>query len=91
MLDNESFGRGVFQPELTNPEHSNADSTALWELQLLARCYHGDAEVYCKHIMGGAPSHGAGALPQKMLQRFVVVAFSIILLITGPFRLDLSW
>lgn len=69
LLDNENFGRGVFQPELTNPEHCHADSTALWELQLLSKCFHGDAEVYCKHIIAGAPSHGPGALPQKYLNR----------------------
>jgi len=69
LLDNENFGRGVFQPDITNPEHSNADSTALWELQLLSRFYQNDAELYCKHVMIGAPSHGPGSLPQRMLQR----------------------
>ena len=51
LLDNENFGRGVFQPEVENPEHSNADGTSLWEFSLLNNFYEPDAEIYCKHIL----------------------------------------
>ena len=35
LLDSDSFGSGTFLPELPEPEHCNAQSTALWELHLL--------------------------------------------------------
>lgn len=35
LLDNESQGSGVYLPELDEPEHCNAQNTALWELHLL--------------------------------------------------------
>lgn len=38
LLDNESQGSGVYLPELEEPEHCNAQNTALWELHLLQVC-----------------------------------------------------
>ena len=35
LFDNEAQGSGVFLPELDDPEHCNAHSTALWELPYL--------------------------------------------------------
>jgi len=35
LLDNDSQGSGVYLPELDEPEHCNAQNTALWELHLL--------------------------------------------------------
>ena len=71
LLDNEVFGSGVFQPDVVDPEHSNADSTALWDLLLLSKHYHPDTEIFAKHILNGAPSQGTGALPSRILNRYV--------------------
>ena len=65
------FGSGVFQPDVVDPEHSNADSTALWDLLLMSNHYHPDTEIFTKHILNGAPSQGAGALPPRILNRYV--------------------
>eukprot|EP00794_Sanderia_malayensis_P005157 gene5157-5807_t len=69
LLDSESMGRGIFQPELEDPEHCNADSTALWELPLLSKHYCLDARDYTHHLIHGAPSQGQGALPKRLAQR----------------------
>lgn len=69
LLDNEVFGCGVFDPDIPDPEHSNADSSALWEVLLLSKHYHPHMETYCKHLLAGAPSQGAGALSTKFLSR----------------------
>lgn len=35
LLDNEGHGNGIYLPELDEPEHCNAQNTALWELHAL--------------------------------------------------------
>lgn len=30
-----SFGRGIYDPEMDEPEYCNAENTALWELSAL--------------------------------------------------------
>lgn len=35
LLDNEVQGSGFYLPELDEPEHCNAQNTALWELHTL--------------------------------------------------------
>ncbi|XP_060876589.1 nucleolar complex protein 3 homolog isoform X1 [Metopolophium dirhodum] len=35
-----SYGQGIYNAELQEPEHSNAGSTSLWELPALQRHYH---------------------------------------------------
>jgi len=69
LLDNERLGRGVFQPELPDPEHCNADSTALWELSFLNKHYSTEVNQYSKHLSHGAPSQGQHSLSSKLIQR----------------------
>lgn len=69
LLDNDNIGRGVFQPELADPEHCNAESTTLWELSVIGKHYSVDVRDYGDHLLRGAPSHGAGALPVRLVQR----------------------
>ncbi|XP_047124104.1 nucleolar complex protein 3 homolog isoform X2 [Hydra vulgaris] len=70
LLDNESFGSGSFQPDISDPEHSNAESSCLWELTLACHHFHQDVRLIANHIMNGAPSQGPCSLPNKVLQRF---------------------
>ena len=70
LLDNEAFGGGSFQPDVSDPEHSNADSSCLWELNLARLHYHPDIRAIANHIINGAPSQGAWSLPNKILQRY---------------------
>lgn len=41
LLDNEVQGSGFYLPELDDPEHCNAQNTALWELHTLQVHRHG--------------------------------------------------
>ncbi|NXS11514.1 NOC3L protein, partial [Neodrepanis coruscans] len=61
LLDNESQGSGVYLPELDEPEHCNAQNTALWELHLLQK--------FAAHLIAGAPTEGSGALSLDLSQR----------------------
>ncbi|KAJ3648361.1 hypothetical protein Zmor_020171 [Zophobas morio] len=57
-----SFGDGKFQPELDDPEYTNAASTALYELVLLSKHYHPVVGKYAKNIAFGVPASGEGSL-----------------------------
>uniref|UniRef100_A0A8C6ZXU2 Nucleolar complex protein 3 homolog n=1 Tax=Nothoprocta perdicaria TaxID=30464 RepID=A0A8C6ZXU2_NOTPE len=69
LLDNESQGSGVYLPELEEPEHCNAQNTALWELHLLQRHYHPIVQKFAAHLIVGAPAEGSGALPPDLSRR----------------------
>ncbi|NXK71873.1 NOC3L protein, partial [Amazona guildingii] len=69
LLDNESQGSGVYLPELDEPEHCNAQNTALWELHLLQRHYHPTVQKFAAHLIAGAPTEGSAALPLDLSQR----------------------
>lgn len=69
LLDNESQGSGVYLPELDEPEHCNAQNTALWELHLLQRHYHPTVQKFAAHLIVGAPTEGSGALSLDLSQR----------------------
>ncbi|NXW09759.1 NOC3L protein, partial [Fregetta grallaria] len=69
LLDNESQGSGVYLPELDEPEHCNAQNTALWELHLLRRHYHPTVQKFAAHLIVGAPTEGSGALSLDLSQR----------------------
>ncbi|KFQ43249.1 Nucleolar complex protein 3, partial [Nestor notabilis] len=69
LLDNESQGSGVYLPELDEPEHCNAQNTALWELHLLQRHYHPTVQTFAAHLIAGAPTEGSGALSLDLSQR----------------------
>ncbi|NXK48911.1 NOC3L protein, partial [Chauna torquata] len=69
LLDNESQGSGIFLPELNEPEHCNAQNTALWELHLLQRHYHPTVQKFAAHLMVGAPAEGSGALSLDLSRR----------------------
>lgn len=45
-----SFGKGVYQPELEEPEFCNAGASALYELLPLQRHYHPVVRQYAKYI-----------------------------------------
>ncbi|KAM6347183.1 nucleolar complex protein 3 homolog isoform 2-T2 [Alca torda] len=69
LLDNESQGSGIYLPELDEPEHCNAQNTALWELHLLQRHYHPMVRTFAAHLIAGAPTEGSAALPLDLSQR----------------------
>ncbi|NXQ91147.1 NOC3L protein, partial [Nyctibius grandis] len=69
LLDNESQGSGVYIPELDEPEHCNAQNTALWELHLLQRHYHPTVQKFAAHLIAGAPTEGSGAISLDLSQR----------------------
>ncbi|NXD75551.1 NOC3L protein, partial [Halcyon senegalensis] len=69
LLDNESQGSGVYLPELDEPEHCNAQNTALWELHLLQRHYHPTVQIFASHLIAGAPTEGSAALALDLSQR----------------------
>ncbi|NXL95353.1 NOC3L protein, partial [Alectura lathami] len=69
LLDNESQGSGVYLPELDEPEHCNAQNTALWELHLLQRHYHPTVQKFAAHLIVGAPAEGSGALSLDLSRR----------------------
>ncbi|NWS20239.1 NOC3L protein, partial [Pachyramphus minor] len=75
LLDNESQGSGVYLPELDEPEHCNAQNTALWELHLLQRHYHPTVQKFAAHLIAGAPTEGSGALPLDFSQRSAIELF----------------
>lgn len=63
LLDfDSSVGEGQFQPEIDDPEYSNAASTALYELNFLKRHYHPVVQSFTKHIALGVPASGEGSL-----------------------------
>ncbi|NXG49950.1 NOC3L protein, partial [Psilopogon haemacephalus] len=75
LLDNESQGSGVYLPELDEPEHCNAQNTALWELHLLQRHYHPIVQKFAAHLIAGAPTEGSGALSLDLSQRHATELF----------------
>ncbi|NXF03768.1 NOC3L protein, partial [Smithornis capensis] len=75
LLDNDSQGSGVYLPELDEPEHCNAQNTALWELHLLQRHYHPTVQKFAAHLIAGAPTEGSGALSLDWSQRSATELF----------------
>lgn len=62
LLDNEVQGSGFYLPELDEPEHCNAQNTALWELHLLQVHTHTHtlSHTFCRcteHVTKGVPAH----------------------------------
>uniref|UniRef100_A0A7N9AX55 Nucleolar complex protein 3 homolog n=1 Tax=Mastacembelus armatus TaxID=205130 RepID=A0A7N9AX55_9TELE len=75
LLDNEVQGSGFYLPELDEPEHCNAQNTALWELHLLQRHYHPVVRQFAAHLCQGAPSEGSAALRVELSRRSPVELF----------------
>ena len=70
LLDLDSAsGSGSFLPELEEPEHCNAGSTALWELHALARHYHPVVGKFAKHLLLKSPTAGNGVLPMELSRK----------------------
>ncbi|XP_062271114.1 LOW QUALITY PROTEIN: nucleolar complex protein 3 homolog [Scomber scombrus] len=69
LLDNEIQGSGFYLPELDEPEHCNAQNTALWELHTLQRHYHPVVRRLAVHLSLGAPSEGSAALRVDLSRR----------------------
>ncbi|XP_069373224.1 nucleolar complex protein 3 homolog [Paralichthys olivaceus] len=76
LLDNEVQGSGFFLPELDEPEHCNAQNTALWELHTLQRHFHPVVRQFAAHLSHGAPSEGSAALGMELSRRSPVELFS---------------
>ncbi|XP_034935770.1 nucleolar complex protein 3 homolog [Chelonus insularis] len=67
LLDTDSnVGDGCYQPELEEPEHSNASCAALWELAALQRHYHSIVQKLSKNIAAGVPVTGEGNLAPEI-------------------------
>uniref|UniRef100_A0A672FLZ2 Nucleolar complex protein 3 homolog n=1 Tax=Salarias fasciatus TaxID=181472 RepID=A0A672FLZ2_SALFA len=75
LLDNEIQGSGFYLPELDDPEHCNAQNTALWELHTLQRHYHPVVRLFAAHLSRGAPSEGSAALNVELSRRAPVELF----------------
>lgn len=69
ILDNDSAGSGIFRPELSDPEYSNADATTLWELTLFQRHYETTLRDYAAHLSFGNPSKGVGSLSNNLARK----------------------
>ncbi|CAB4012851.1 nucleolar complex 3 homolog [Paramuricea clavata] len=69
ILDNDCAGSGVFRPEISDPEYSNADSTTLWELAVFHKHYETTLKNYAAHISLGNPSQGVGSLPNHLARK----------------------
>ncbi|XP_046554232.1 nucleolar complex protein 3 homolog [Haliotis rubra] len=66
LFDNEAEGSGLFRPDIDDPEHCNAQNTAVWELTLLQHHFHPVVRQYTAHISRMAPSTGEGQLAQNL-------------------------
>ncbi|XP_047464807.1 nucleolar complex protein 3 homolog isoform X2 [Mugil cephalus] len=77
LLDNEIQGSGFYLPELDEPEHCNAQNTALWELHTLQRHYHPVVRRFASHLSRGAPSEGSAALSVELSRRSPVELFDV--------------
>lgn len=77
LLDNEVQGSGFYLPELDEPEHCNAQNTALWELHTLQRHFHPVVRRLAVHLSQGAPSEGSAALSADLSRRSPVELFDI--------------
>ncbi|XP_037318988.2 nucleolar complex protein 3 homolog [Pungitius pungitius] len=77
LLDNEVQGSGFYLPELDEPEHCNAQNTALWELHALQRHYHPVVRRLALHLSHGAPSDGSASLGVDLSRRTPVELFNV--------------
>ncbi|XP_019115353.1 nucleolar complex protein 3 homolog isoform X1 [Larimichthys crocea] len=77
LLDNEVQGSGFYLPELDEPEHCNAQNTALWELHTLQRHYHPVVRCLAVHLCLGAPSEGSAALNVDLSRRSPAELFNV--------------
>ncbi|GFY57764.1 nucleolar complex protein 3 homolog [Trichonephila inaurata madagascariensis] len=67
LLDPESsIGSGAFLPEIGDPDHCNAQSTALWELHLLKKHYNPAVKLYATHLLHNCSNQGRSNLPDKL-------------------------
>ncbi|KAG7506981.1 nucleolar complex protein 3-like [Solea senegalensis] len=76
LLDNEVQGSGFFLPELDEPEHCNAQNTALWELHTLQKHYHPVVRHFAVHLSRSAPSEGSASLRVDLSRRSPVDLFN---------------
>nr|XP_040033167.1 nucleolar complex protein 3 homolog [Gasterosteus aculeatus aculeatus] len=77
LLDNEVQGSGFYLPELDEPEHCNAQNTALWELHTLQRHFHPVVRRLAHHLSHGAPSDGSASLGVDLSRRSPVELFNV--------------
>lgn len=77
LLDNEVHGSGFYLPELEEPEHCNAQNTALWELHTLQRHFHPVVRQLAFHLCQGAPSEGSAALSVDLSRRSPAELFNV--------------
>lgn len=67
LLDTEdTVGSGTFLPELEDPEHCNAHSSALWELQLLLSHSNPAVVLFARHVLHGCPIQGNYSIPVEL-------------------------
>lgn len=67
LLDTEAHvGSGRYDPNIEEPEYSNANCTNLFELVLMSRHYHPTVKKYINHIASGVPVSGNGVLPSDL-------------------------
>lgn len=59
-------GSGKYDPNIEEPEYSNANCTNLWEIEMLHRHYHPTVKRYINYIASGVPTTGNGTLPTDL-------------------------
>lgn len=78
LLDIDSVvGSGVYDPQVEEPEFSNANCTSLYELTALHRHYHPIVRKFANNIANGVPSSGPGMLPPD-IGKLYVFTFQLI-------------
>ncbi|GAB6023340.1 Nucleolar complex protein 3 [Chamberlinius hualienensis] len=76
LLDGEaSQAHSAFLPELDDPEHCNARSTALWELHYLQLHYHPTVAKMASHIAICCPLIGDGQLSHDLARKSATELF----------------
>ncbi|XP_054160970.1 nucleolar complex protein 3 homolog [Oppia nitens] len=76
LLDSEdTVGSGLYQPDVDDPEHCNANSTQLWELTALTKHYEPLVRQYSRHIINGSSGNEVSfnvlkRFPSELLDEF---------------------
>uniref|UniRef100_A0A336M7G6 Nucleolar complex protein 3 homolog n=2 Tax=Culicoides sonorensis TaxID=179676 RepID=A0A336M7G6_CULSO len=67
LLDTEQHvGSGRYDPNIEEPEFSNANCTNFFEISLMSKHYHPTVKKYINHIAAGVPLSGNGMLPSEL-------------------------
>lgn len=67
LLDTEQHvGSGKYDPNIEEPEYSNANCTNFFEIGIMNKHYHPTVRKYINYIAAGVPLSGNGMLPSEL-------------------------